>query len=96
VSSAKSTIFAGAGSAALDLAYVACGPVRRLLGGGTQAVGYRRGHLLVTEAGGTISDFSGGAEHIWVGDVVAARRRPPVSPRVIREVFGGNVSTRAL
>jgi myo-inositol-1(or 4)-monophosphatase len=84
------------GSAALDLAYVACGRCDGFWEIGLKPWDIAAGHLLVTEAGGTISDFSGGGEHIWVGDVVAGT---PAVHRflldVIREVFGGNVSTQA-
>jgi myo-inositol-1(or 4)-monophosphatase len=47
----------------------------------------------VEEAGGYISDFSGGNNHIWIGDVVAGN--PSIHTfllEIIREVFGGNVS----
>jgi myo-inositol-1(or 4)-monophosphatase len=47
----------------------------------------------VKEAGGCISDFKGGKNHIWIGDVVAGN--PPIHTfllEIIREVFGGNVS----
>jgi fructose-1,6-bisphosphatase/inositol monophosphatase family enzyme len=47
----------------------------------------------VKEAGRHISDFNGGNNHIWIGDVVAGNR--PIHTfllEIIREVFGGNVS----
>jgi len=75
------------GSAALDLAYVACGRCE-----GFWEVGLSPWDI-VKEAGGHISDFTGGENHIWVGDVVAGN--PSIHGfllGIIREVFGGNVS----
>jgi myo-inositol-1(or 4)-monophosphatase len=84
------------GSAALDLAYVACGRCEGFWEVGLKPWDIAAGHVLVREAGGTISDFSGGDDHLWVGDVVAGT--PGVHRfllGVIREVFGGNVSSPA-
>jgi len=82
------------GSAALDLAYVACGRCDGFWEVGLRPWDIAAGHVLVREAGGTISDFSGGGDHVWVGDVVAGT--PGVHRfllGVVREVFGGNVSS---
>jgi myo-inositol-1(or 4)-monophosphatase len=82
------------GSAALDLSYVACGRCEGFWELGLSPWDIAAGHLLVHEAGGLISDFSGGDNHIWVGDVVAGN--PAIHGfllAVIQEVFGGNVST---
>lgn len=81
------------GSAALDLAYVACGRCEGFWEVGLSPWDIAAGHLLVKEAGGHISDFTGGENHIWVGDVVAGN--PSIHGfllGIIREVFGGNVS----
>jgi myo-inositol-1(or 4)-monophosphatase len=81
------------GSAALDLAYVACGRCEGFWEVGLSPWDIAAGHLLVKEAGGHISDFTGGKNHIWVGDVVAGN--PSIHSfllDIIREVFGGNVS----
>jgi myo-inositol-1(or 4)-monophosphatase len=59
------------GSAALDFAYVAAG---RLDGFWELALGqwdFAAGALLVTEAGGTVSDLAGGDRHLDTGNVVA-------------------------
>ena len=85
------------GSAALDLCYVACGRCEGFWEAGLSPWDIAAGHLLVTEAGGYISDFSGGSNHIWVGDVVAGN--PHVHgflSDIILEVFGGNVSARRM
>jgi hypothetical protein len=47
------------------------------------------------EAGGYISDFGGGSDHVWVGDVVAGNKAiHAFLLGIIRQVFGGNVSTK--
>jgi len=81
------------GSAALDLAYVACGRCEGFWEVGLSPWDIAAGHLLVKEAGGHISDFTGGENHIWVGDVIAGS--PSIHGfllGIIREVFRGNVS----
>ena len=81
------------GSAALDLAYVACGRCEGYWELGLSPWDIAAGHLLVLEAGGYITDFNGEDNHIWAGDVVAGN--PAIHTfllEIIREVFGGNVS----
>jgi myo-inositol-1(or 4)-monophosphatase len=81
------------GSAALDLAYVACGRCEGFWEVGLSPWDIAAGHLLVKEAGGHISDFTGGENHIWVGDVIAGS--PSIHSfllGIIREVFRENVS----
>ncbi|UCG11045.1 MAG: inositol monophosphatase [Deltaproteobacteria bacterium] len=83
------------GSAALDLAYVACGRCEGFWELGLSPWDIAAGHLLVTEAGGLVSDFGGGDDHIWVGDVIAGN--PAIQGfllGIIQNVFGGNVSKR--
>jgi myo-inositol-1(or 4)-monophosphatase len=81
------------GSAALDLAYVACGRCDGFWELGLSPWDIAAGHLLVREAGGQISDFSGADNHIRVGDVVAGN--PTIHGfllGIIKDVFGGNVT----
>lgn len=81
------------GSAALDLSYVACGRCEGFWEIGLSPWDIAAGHLLVREAGGYISDFSGGDHHIWVGDVVAGN--PYLHGfllGIVQDVFKGNVS----
>jgi myo-inositol-1(or 4)-monophosphatase len=59
------------GSAALDLAYVACGRTDGFWEVGLAEWDFAAGALLVTEAGGTVSDLAGGARHFETGNVVA-------------------------
>ena len=61
-----------AGSAALDLAYVAAGRGQGFWELGLKPWDVAAGILLVQEAGGLVSDFHGGEEAIWRGDIVAA------------------------
>ncbi len=60
-----------AGAAALDLAYVAAGRVDGFWEPGLAPWDVAAGALLVQEAGGTVSDFWGEANHVSNGHVVA-------------------------
>ena len=59
------------GSAALDLAYVAAGRVDAYWELGLQKWDLASGILLIEEAGGVVSDFTGGENHIEHGNLVA-------------------------
>lgn len=61
-----------AGSAALDLAYVAAGRAEGFWEMGLKPWDLAAGMLLVTEAGGVVTDFSGGDNSLWRGDIAAA------------------------
>ncbi|MCB2193616.1 MAG: inositol monophosphatase [Deltaproteobacteria bacterium] len=61
-----------AGSAALDLAYVAAGRGQGFWELGLKPWDVAAGILLVREAGGVVSDFHGGEGALWRGDIVAA------------------------
>ncbi len=61
-----------AGAAALDLAYVAAGRAEGFWELGLAPWDVAAGILLVREAGGVVSDFDGGDQSLWRGDVVAA------------------------
>lgn len=64
-----------AGSAALDLAYVACGRLDGFWEVGLKEWDIAAGALLVQEAGGIISDFSGRDRYLENGNVVAGSPR---------------------
>ena len=64
-----------AGSAALDLAYVACGRLDGYWEMGLKEWDIAAGALLVQEAGGVISDFSGHDRYLLTGNVVAGSPR---------------------
>ncbi len=58
------------GSAAIDLAYTACGYFDGFYEYNLNSWDMAAGILLVKEAGGTVSDFSGGDGYLFGGDVV--------------------------
>ncbi|MDN3653872.1 inositol-1-monophosphatase [Thalassotalea ponticola] len=64
-----------AGSAALDLAYVAAGRVDGFFELGLKPWDTAAGELLVIEAGGLVTDFNGGTNHAKSGNTVAANAR---------------------
>ena len=68
------------GSAAVDLAYVACGRYDGFYEYGLSPWDVAAGILLVQNAGGKVSDFSGGQNHLFGKEIVAVN-----SP--ISEVF---------
>lgn len=78
------------GAAAADLAYVACGRFDMFFEYSLNAWDVAAGILLVEEAGGKVSDFKGGANHLFGGEILAAS--PAVyeeSLKVIRSAFSG-------
>jgi myo-inositol-1(or 4)-monophosphatase len=64
-----------AGSAALDLAYVAAGRLDGYWESNLQAWDIAAGALIVREAGGLVTDFKGDANYLDNGQVVAANPR---------------------
>ena len=60
-----------AGSAALDLAYVAAGRLDGFWEIGLSEWDMAAGVLLIQEAGGLVSDFAGGNEYLQTGNIVA-------------------------
>ena len=66
------------GSAALDLAYVAAGRVDGYWERGIKPWDIAAGELLVREAGGLVTDFSGGNDPMHSGEIVAG------SPKVVQ------------
>lgn len=71
------------GSAALDLAYVAAGRFDGFWEIGLKPWDTAAGELLVREAGGLVSDFVGGNNHLKSGNIVAA------SPKVLQAMLKG-------
>ena len=64
-----------AGSAALDLAYVAAGRLDGFWEFSSKIWDVAAGALLVKEAGGLVSDFQGGEDHFESGNIVAGNPR---------------------
>ncbi len=60
------------GSAALDLAHIACGRFDGFWELKLSPWDIAAGSILIEEAGGKISDFEGKSSHIWSGDVIAS------------------------
>jgi myo-inositol-1(or 4)-monophosphatase len=77
------------GSAALDLAYVACGRYDGFWEMSLSPWDVAAGSLLVREAGGVVTDFRGRDDFLRTGDIVAANLNvhPPML-RVLRESEG--------
>jgi len=69
------------GSAALDLAYVACGRLDGFWEIGLNSWDIAAGALLVREAGGIITDFSAGEKYLENGNVIAA------NPKVFNQML---------
>lgn len=61
-----------AGAAALDLCWVASGTLDGFWEQGLSAWDVAAGSLIVTEAGGTVVDFSSGGKYIYNSEIVAA------------------------
>jgi myo-inositol-1(or 4)-monophosphatase len=73
-----------AGSAALDLAYVACGRCDGFFELGLSPWDVAAGSLLMKEAGGIVTDLGGGNDYIWTGNIVAGN--PLVHREILTEV----------
>lgn len=69
------------GSAALDLAYVACGRTDGFFEIGLMPWDMAAGVLLVSEAGGLVSDFSGESDYLKTGNLVAG------SPKIFGQIL---------
>jgi len=75
------------GSAAVDLAYVACGRFDGFYEHRLNAWDVSAGSLIVQEAGGHVSDFQGGSEYIFGGEIVAST--PAVHHRMCEIISKG-------
>ena len=60
------------GSAAVDLAYVAMGRYEGYFEYNLNSWDVAAGSLIVQEAGGTVTDFSGGDNYVFGGEIIAA------------------------
>jgi len=73
-----------AGSAALDLAYVACGRLDGFWEIGLSLWDMAAGVLLIQEAGGLSGDLAGGHDHLDRGHIVAAN--PKLFPHILKAI----------
>jgi len=72
------------GAAALDLAWVGCGRTDGFWEIGLAPWDVAAGSLIITEAGGLVSDFRGEGEFLSSGDVVAGT--PKIFPQLLKVV----------
>jgi len=78
------------GSAALDFCHIAAGRSEGFWEIGLSPWDVAAGYLLVKEAGGEITDFSGGPNAIWDGNVIASNGHlHPLISQVVKDVFKG-------
>lgn len=75
-----------AGSAALDLAYLACGRCDGFFEAGLSPWDMAAGSLIIREAGGVVTDFGGGPEYLSTGHIVAGNTT--IHRELLREVKG--------
>lgn len=79
-----------AGSAALDLAYIACGRFDGFFEIGLGPWDCAAGSLMIKEAGGVITNFGGGEEILSTGNIVAGNASiHAVLQGKVKEVFAG-------
>jgi len=69
------------GAASLDLAYVAAGRLDGFFEKKLKPWDIAAGSLLITEAGGIVGNFSGDADYLYHGDVIAA------SPKIFSQMI---------
>ena len=72
------------GSAAVDLAYVACGRFDAYYEFGINAWDIAAGALLVQEAGGTVTDYGGGDNYLFGREIIAASAA--LHPKILETV----------
>jgi myo-inositol-1(or 4)-monophosphatase len=78
------------GAVALDFAWVASGRYEGFWEIGLSPWDVAAGYLLVREAGGMMTDFSGGDEPVWSGNVVASNGHlHPMLMQTVKHVFSG-------
>ncbi|NOT74714.1 MAG: inositol monophosphatase [Cyclobacteriaceae bacterium] len=73
------------GSAATDLAYVACGRFEGFFEYNLNAWDVAAGTFLVQQAGGIVTDFSGGNNYVFGGELIAGCGVQPAMLEIIRK-----------
>ncbi|VFP82194.1 inositol monophosphatase family protein [Candidatus Erwinia haradaeae] len=63
------------GSPSLDLAYIASGRIDAFCEAGLQPLDFAAGELLIREAGGLVTDFSGAHDYFESGNLIAGNTR---------------------
>jgi len=81
-----------AGSAAMDLAYVAAGRSEGFFELKLSTWDVAAGSLLVTEAGGIVTDFGGKGDYLSTGNIIAGNAViQPMILEIVKGVFSGKV-----
>lgn len=75
------------GSAAIDLSYVACGRFEAYYEFNLNCWDMAAGVLLVREAGGIVTDFNGGDEFLFRGDILAGCAMQPELLAIIEQYW---------
>ncbi|MFI5293899.1 MAG: inositol monophosphatase family protein [Thermodesulfovibrionales bacterium] len=79
-----------AGSAAIDLAYIAAGRFEGFFELALSPWDVAAGSILITEGGGLITDFGGGEDYLSTGNIVAGNKSiQPEILRIMKQVFQG-------
>ncbi len=73
-----------AGSAALDLAHLACGRCDGFFEIGLGAWDMAAGSIIIKEAGGIVTDFGGGEDYLSTGNIVTAI--PAIHKEILRDI----------
>ena len=77
-----------AGSAAIDLAYIAAGRTEGFFELNLSPWDSAAGSLLISEAGGLITDFAGGTQYLVTGNIVAGNKKIHAALlKMIQQVF---------
>lgn len=84
------------GSAAVDLAYTACGRFEGFFEYNLKPWDVAAGIIIVKEAGGFVSDFSGGNNFLFGGEIVAAGNVHKDMLHVINGFWNGNTDKLAV
>ncbi len=80
------------GSVALDFSYLACGRCEGFWEIGLSPWDVAAGYLIIREAGGLMTDFSGGDSPVWTGNVIASNGHlHETIIRVVKDVFSGSI-----
>ena len=76
------------GSAATDLAYVACGRLDGFFEYKLNAWDVAAGSFIVEQAGGKVTDFNGGDNHLFGGELCAGCAIQPEMLAIIKKLWG--------
>lgn len=75
------------GSAAVDLVYVACGRYQGFFESNLKPWDVAAGVIIIKQAGGTVTDYSGGNDYIFGKGMIAANQVHPEILKVVRGFY---------